>query len=163
MAVRILVIDDDAAVRKMLSQSIYTKLNCEVHEAAGPAEARSFLGVYSYSLVVTELSFSQGKLQGLNLIEKLAALPSRPWIIAFSVYEIAGPIALSRGADAFATKPVQAAALISVLRDLLGKRELPGLSVPFVEALGKGVGECSFERPRAMFVSALAESKETPV
>jgi EAL domain-containing protein (putative c-di-GMP-specific phosphodiesterase class I) len=93
-----------------------------VHEAADPAEARNLLGAYTYTLVLTELSFSKGKLEGVNLIEGLAAQPLRPTIVATSAYEIAYSLAISRGADAFLSKPTRTEDLLFVLRKALDNR-----------------------------------------
>ncbi len=123
MAVLILVIDDYGAARKTLSNAIYTKIDCEVHEAADPAEARSLLELYSYALVVTDLSFAKGKLQGLRLIEHLRSLPLPPAIVAVSDYEIASAIALSGGADAFVAKPFELSDLVATLREVLNNRK----------------------------------------
>jgi EAL domain-containing protein (putative c-di-GMP-specific phosphodiesterase class I)/ActR/RegA family two-component response regulator len=130
MAFRILVVEDDPAARKSLSRVIRAKLECEVHEAADPAEARSLLQTYTYTLVLTELSFSKGKLEGLNLIEALAGQALRPGIVATSGYGIAHSLAISRGADAFVSKPAQDGDLLVVLRKVLDKRIHPPAQSP---------------------------------
>jgi len=122
MAFRILVVESDPEERKSLCRLIRAKLECEVHEADDPAEARNLLGAYTYTLVLTELSFSKGKLEGVNLIEALAAQPLRPTIVAASAYEIAYSLAISRGADAFLSKPTSTGDLLFVLRKALDNR-----------------------------------------
>jgi EAL domain-containing protein (putative c-di-GMP-specific phosphodiesterase class I)/CheY-like chemotaxis protein len=133
MAFRILVLEDDAEARRSLCRVIRARLECEVHEAADPAEARSLLQAYTYTLVLTELSFSRGRLEGLNLIERLAGQTLRPGIVATSGYEIANTLAISRGADAFLAKPVQAGDLLVVLRKVLDKRIPPRSNSPAAE------------------------------
>jgi EAL domain-containing protein (putative c-di-GMP-specific phosphodiesterase class I) len=122
MAFRVLVVDDDEAVRKALATAIFTKFQCEVHEASNPKEARDLLETYSYALVVTDLSFSKGKLQGLSLVEHIAGMPMRPGIVVVSGYEIANPLAIARGADAFLAQPVQLDELVAVLRKVMNRK-----------------------------------------
>ncbi len=124
---RILIIDDDEDVRNILAESIRSRIDCEVHEASDRAEARALLSCYSYSLVLTDLSFTRGRLEGLDVIEELAATPFRPGLIAYSGYEDTRPMALSKGADTFLPKPIPLDEICCVLEDIL---EDPKLSMP---------------------------------
>jgi DNA-binding NtrC family response regulator len=131
MADRILVIDDDEAVTSMLSKAIRSMMLCEVHEAADPSRASDLMKLYSYSLVLADLSFTPGGMEGLALIKEVAAMPLRPGLVAISGNEIASAAAIEVGADAFLAKPMRLAKLIATLRQVLDDRKLalpPALS-----------------------------------
>lgn len=122
MADRILVIDDDEAVTAMLSKVIRSMMRCEVDEAGDPSQARALVKHSSYSLVLVDLSFTPGGMEGRALIEEFARMPVRPGLVAISGNQIAGAAALDVGADAFLPKPMRLAELIATLRGVLQNR-----------------------------------------
>jgi DNA-binding response OmpR family regulator len=120
-ACRILLIDDDQYVRGIVSAAICSVLNYEVDEAADPEQARDLLKSQSYALVLTDLSFTAGRLEGLDLIREISAMPLRPRIVAMSGAQTSAASALDAGADAFLAKPMNLSGLISTLRLVLEK------------------------------------------
>lgn len=124
MADRILVIDDDEAVTAMLSKVIRRTMLCEVDETAEPSQACALVKHSSYALVLVDLSFTPGGMEGLALIKELAAMPVRPGLVAISGNQIASAAALDVGADAFLPKPMRLAELIATLRRVLLDRKL---------------------------------------
>jgi len=115
---RVLVIEDELPLLELISSYLEQELKCEVHCAVDREEAEALLDCYKYSFVITDLSLTPQRLEGLNLIEEVADIQGRPRIVVMSGggAERLKSIALGMGADAFFEKPLPLADLASTLR-----------------------------------------------
>ena len=118
---RILVIEDELPLLEVIGSYLQRELKCEVHCAADREEAEALLDVYKYSLVITDLSLTPQRLEGLNLIEEIADIHGRPRIVALSGdgTDRMKSLALGVGADVFMQKPRPLSELISALRNII--------------------------------------------
>jgi EAL domain-containing protein (putative c-di-GMP-specific phosphodiesterase class I)/FixJ family two-component response regulator len=121
---RILVIDDDELMLEMVGDRIQQELGCEVHRAADREEAEALLDCYSYSLVVTDLSLSPERFEGLDLIDEIGEVNGQTRIVALSgcSTERIEWDARLKGADQFVRKPKAPSELAAIVRDLLDSR-----------------------------------------
>ena len=119
---RILVVDDDAAFRESLVETLQS-LGHEVHEAASGAEALRQAQQQRYATV-----FLDHRMPGMDGLETLAALAARlpqlPPVVVLTAYASgSGTIqAMRLGAFDHLTKPVGRAAVIDVLERALRSR-----------------------------------------
>ncbi len=115
---RVLVIEDELPLLELISNYLEQELKCEVHCAGDREEAEALLDCYKYSFVVTDLSLTPQRLEGLNLIEQVADIQGRPRIVVMSGggAERLKSIALGMGADAFFEKPLPLSELLATLR-----------------------------------------------
>ena len=74
----ILVVDDDAAIRRLLHR-IAVRAGFEVGEAKDGVEALEVLAGRSYDIVIVDLMMP--RLSGYELVQKISALTPRPIII----------------------------------------------------------------------------------
>src|ERR1039458_1472880 len=81
---RVLVIDDELPLLEAISTYLEDELKCEVHRAADREEAEALLDCYKYSFVITDLSLTPQRLEGLGLIEEVADKQGRPRIVVMS-------------------------------------------------------------------------------
>ncbi len=122
MTQRILIIDDDVALLDSFRRWMKRELKCEVHCAADREEAEALLDSYEYALVITDLSLSSQRLEGLDLIERVQNSSSKPKLITLtgnSSREVRS-IALLKGANVFLEKPTPIREIIDIARDLIG-------------------------------------------
>jgi CheY-like chemotaxis protein len=117
---RVLVIEDELSLLDVIGSYLQTELKCEVHCAVDREEAEALLDCYSYSLIITDLSLSPQRLEGLDLIEEVADIHGRPRIVALSGQGMntVKSIALAMGADVFLEKPRLLSELASISRQL---------------------------------------------
>lgn len=80
----VLLIDDQLPLLECMSVYLQRELKCDIHCAVDREEAEALLESYRYSLVVTDLSLTSQRLEGLDIIGEAAAKHERPQIIAFS-------------------------------------------------------------------------------
>jgi EAL domain-containing protein (putative c-di-GMP-specific phosphodiesterase class I) len=119
---RILVIDQDQSVASLLSQSINSRVDCEVHSASDRAEAMALLECYAYSLVVTDHSVGHGALKDLSLEEDRAVTPLHSGLVAYSGHgnpNLRSPNAASDGS----VDPMRLNELRIAVRDALNDQE----------------------------------------
>ena len=127
MIQRVLIVDDDVKLLDSFRRWINRELRCEVHCACDLAEAEALLDCYEYVLVMTDLSLSSQRLEGFDLIDRIASAPLKPKLIALTGHgskEIRS-IALRKGADIFLEKPTPIHELMEVVRGLIGSRNEP--------------------------------------
>jgi EAL domain-containing protein (putative c-di-GMP-specific phosphodiesterase class I)/CheY-like chemotaxis protein len=124
---RILVIDDDELLLELVGDRLQQELGCEVHRATDREEAEALLDCYSYSLVVTDLSFSPERFEGLDLIDEIGDVNGATRIVALSgcsTDRIEWDARL-KGADEFVRKPKTPSELAAIVRQLLESRLAP--------------------------------------
>ena len=121
MATRILIVDDDEHLLASFRRWLTRELGCEVHCATDREEADALLDCYKYTLVVTDLSLSPQRLEGFDLVDRMANLPSRPKLIALTGNgsEQVKSTALRKGVDAFVEKPTPIGEIIAIARQLM--------------------------------------------
>lgn len=134
---RILIVDDDRTLLDSLTRWIKHELKCEVHCAADREEAEALLDCYQYALVMTDLSLSSQRLEGLDLIERVEDTPPklRPRIITLTGHgsqEIRAR-ALKKGTDAFFEKPAPIKEVLAAARELLGAASASHPATPQAE------------------------------
>jgi EAL domain-containing protein (putative c-di-GMP-specific phosphodiesterase class I)/CheY-like chemotaxis protein len=119
---RVLIIDDDRRLLDSFKRWMQRELRCEVHCASDREEAEALLDCYNYSLVLTDLSLSPQRLEGFDLIDRVANAPVRPKLITLTGHgsKRIRSDALRKGADAFFEKPTPAKEIIAIARELLG-------------------------------------------
>jgi EAL domain-containing protein (putative c-di-GMP-specific phosphodiesterase class I)/ActR/RegA family two-component response regulator len=122
MATRILIVDDDELLLASYRRWLTRELRCEVHCATDRAEADALLDCYKYTLVVTDLSLSPQRLEGFDLVDRMANLPLRPMLIAMTGHgsEQIRSTAVRKGVDAFVEKPTSIKEVIAIARRLIG-------------------------------------------
>jgi CheY-like chemotaxis protein len=119
MAPKILVIDDDAAMRAVIV-STFTRLGYEVRAADCGQTALGLFQAQAADLVVTDIVMEGG--EGIDTILRLSETPRPPKIIAisggragFDVLQLARTV----GAHATALKPVSMSNLVRLAEGLL--------------------------------------------
>jgi EAL domain-containing protein (putative c-di-GMP-specific phosphodiesterase class I)/CheY-like chemotaxis protein len=118
---RVLVIEDELPLLELIGSYLRRELQFEVHCAVDREEAEALLDCYTYSLVISDLSLTPQKLEGLYIIEEIADAHGRPKIVALSGHgtDRLKSLALGVGADVFIEKPRSLSELASTLRQLL--------------------------------------------
>lgn len=126
MATRILIIDDDELLLASLSRWLRRELRCDVHCAVDREEADALLDSYEYALVVTDLSLSPQRLEGLDLVDRVTNAPLRPKVIALTGNgsQQVRRVALRKGVDAFVEKPTPIREIIAIARELIDSAHL---------------------------------------
>jgi EAL domain-containing protein (putative c-di-GMP-specific phosphodiesterase class I)/CheY-like chemotaxis protein len=129
---RILVIEDELPLLELIGSYLQRELKCEVHCAVDREEAEALLDCYKYSLVITDLSLTPQRLEGLNLIEEISDVHGRPRIAALCGTGRDGmeTLALGAGADVFMEKPRPLSELVSTLRQLISAPPLASPKPP---------------------------------
>lgn len=122
---RILVIDDDEALLASFRRCIRREPGCEVHCATDREEAEALLDAYEYSLVLTDLSLTPQRLEGLDVVARVANAPSRPKLIVLTGNgsDQVKLDSFRKGADAFIEKPTPVRDVISLARRLEGNED----------------------------------------
>ena len=117
---RILVIENELSLLEVIGSYLRRELKCEVHCVVDREEAEALLDCYSYSLIITDLSLTPQRLEGLDIIEEVADIHRRPRIVALSGQgtNAVKSIALDMGADVFLEKPRLLSELASISRQL---------------------------------------------
>ena len=123
MAAKILIVDDEAGMRKGLG-SILRRAGYLVSEAPGGTEAADHLGRDVFDLVITDLKMEP--LSGLDLLRLVKQMSPEVEVIlmtAFGTIETAVE-AMKLGAFDFITKPFQKEEILLRVRNALEKRRL---------------------------------------
>jgi EAL domain-containing protein (putative c-di-GMP-specific phosphodiesterase class I)/CheY-like chemotaxis protein len=125
--VRLLIIDDDELMLEMVADRLQQELGCEVHCATDREEAEALLDCYNYALVVTDLSLSPERFEGLDLIDEIGDINGQTRIVALSgcCTERIEWDARLKGADEFVRKPKAPSELAAIVRQLLDSRLAP--------------------------------------
>jgi DNA-binding NtrC family response regulator len=120
---RVLVVDDDAAMRDQLSKTL-SRRGFEVSTAAGGEEAVARVTSTDFDVVLTDLNMPQ--LNGVQLCERITqSHPDLPVIVVTAFGSMDTAIAAIRaGAYDFVTKPFDLAQLILALERAVGLRRL---------------------------------------
>ena len=63
---RVLVIENELPLLEVIGDYLEHELQCEVHCAGDREEAEALLDCYKYSLVISDLSLTPQKLEGLT-------------------------------------------------------------------------------------------------
>jgi two-component system OmpR family response regulator len=117
---RILVVDDDASIRRLVSASLQ-RHGYEAHMARDSAEAERMLGESPYDVVILDVMMP-GE-DGLSFCRRLAG-PDAPMILILSALDASGDrtVGLELGADAYCPKPCEPRELVATVRALLRRR-----------------------------------------
>ncbi len=121
---RLLIVDDDAAIRRMLIRTLRTERNFEIVEVGSGEEAKRALLDTPFDVVITDLNMPKG-LSGLGLMAwAQGECPGPVWIIlsGYASFDTAVK-AIQLGAFDFIAKPVTSqASLRLTVRNALEKR-----------------------------------------
>lgn len=126
----VLVVDDQQAQCKILS-SILKSAGHEVISANSVDEAVKRLNTPGIDIVLTDLSMPGQS--GMDLIEKINALPESPEVIVMTAYaSIETAVkAIRLGAYDYLTKPLDQAKLLKILDQAIQKKNSKKESLPF--------------------------------
>ena len=129
---RILVIDDDELLLASVKRWFRRELRCDVHCAREREEAEALLDCYQYSLVMIDLSLSPHRLEGIDLIERVANAPSPSKLIVLTGNdsEQVRSEAMRKGVDRYLQKPTPIQEIIAIARQLMELDGLPGRKRP---------------------------------
>ncbi|MGC3999501.1 MAG: response regulator [Anaeromyxobacter sp.] len=116
---RLLVVEDDASVRRVLVRSL-ERLGYRVRAAASGVEALELWRSGGADLVLTDVMMPGG-LNGLELAERLLAEEPQLRVVVMSGYspELTQPEALRRRGAVFLAKPLDTGVLARTVRELL--------------------------------------------
>jgi two-component system, cell cycle response regulator DivK len=118
--VKVLVVDDDAANRK-LALLLLSREGYDVRTAAGAEETLAMLGDFAPRLVLMDLQMPG--VDGFELTRRLRALPGMAGvlILALSAYATAGNEERARlaGCDGYVSKPIDTRTLPGLIARLL--------------------------------------------
>ncbi len=120
MAVRVLVVEDDAAMRRLLV-AVFRRQRYAVASAANGLEALELLAAERFDLLLSDIRMSP--MGGLSLATRARALAPSTKILLVTAYgaEEDAQRALSAGADSYLEKPFSLRRLLATVRALLGQ------------------------------------------
>jgi DNA-binding NtrC family response regulator len=121
---RLLVVDDETDMLRLLERSISQELGCEIDTAASGAEALKLLDTRNYDLALIDIRMPG--MDGIELLERVKQI--NPWMTvvimtAHGVVELAVK-SIKKGAYDFITKPFDREELIHLLRKALERSQL---------------------------------------
>jgi CheY-like chemotaxis protein len=132
-AVPVLVVDDSISVRTVVARYLRA-LGHEVEEASDGLEALGRLRTRAYGLVVSDLEMP--RMDGFELLAELGRLEIAPAVPVVVASTLADPETrrkvLALGAREFLPKPIEPAALSSLVRDLLPAGPVGSVGQPIV-------------------------------
>ncbi len=132
MSARVLVVDDDPAIRSALADELRAA-DYEVEEAADGAQGTALAAEGGFDLVLTDLAMP--RLDGFELVRRLrtaGAATSTPIIVLSVRGEEQDKVrALDLGADDFVTKPFALAELLARVRAQLRRSGAAGGTLRF--------------------------------
>jgi DNA-binding NtrC family response regulator len=123
MTAKILVIDDEPNMLRLLKTILTDKTGYEVSTTSNPMEVKELIRGGGYDLVITDLKMPL--VDGLDLIEIVKkADPNLPIVIitGYGTKETAEE-ALKKGAYDFITKPFRKATILSTINGALEQKE----------------------------------------
>ena len=116
MAIRVLLLDDDADLLSLLKQALELD-EFAVETCRTVQSATSLLSKESYDVVVSDLALEHTG--GLAFCEELAKNPTSPPVLVLTGYEDARSAALRLGARRVLVKPVELDDLKQALREVV--------------------------------------------
>jgi len=153
--VRILVVDDERAIRRFLRASLSTHGHT-IYEAASGAEALAMIAEQRPDMVFLDLGLPDA--DGIDIIQRLREWSSVPVIILSVRDQEKDKIrALDAGADDYLTKPFGIGELMARMRGVLRRSIQTGASEPVVVA-----GELQINFSQRMVTLAGVELSLTP-
>ena len=134
---RILVVDDEPAIRRLLRSTLGVQ-DYAVLEAASVAQALEVLEREKVDLIILDLGLPDG--DGLEVIRKLRPDSQVPIVVLSSRDDERGKVqALDAGADDYVTKPFGVEELVARIRAALRHRLLAQGSKPVFQSEGLSV------------------------
>lgn len=154
---RILVVDDDAAILKLISV-ILSRAGYEVRTSAHPVEALELLNVFTPDLIISDVVMPY--MTGLEFLEKVREDPkqaSLPFMLLSSHAE-RGDIrrGMNLGADDYLPKPFTPQELVGAIDARLKRAGLAAQSASTTEAKGLGTAQVIWEGKTVSWVSRKA-------
>ena len=121
-ASRILVVDDEAHVRSMISATL-ERQGYEVLAASGGREAQEAIDQNSFELILTDIVMQEGN--GLALLESIHGQnPNLPVIMVTAIHDISVAIdSMRRGAYDYLLKPFEREHLVATVQRALEHRQ----------------------------------------
>jgi DNA-binding NtrC family response regulator len=121
---RVLVVDDETDMLRLLERSISQELDCDIDTAASGIEALKLLETKNYDLALVDIRMPG--MDGIELLERIKQI--NPWMTvvimtAHGVVELAVK-SIKKGAYDFITKPFDHEQLIHLLRKALERSQL---------------------------------------
>jgi two-component system OmpR family response regulator len=122
LATRILIVDDDAGIRKLMS-SFLDRHGFRTDTVSGPAEMRARLASDRYDLIVLDLMMPQE--DGLTALTALQRSDHAPPVIMLSAVgtDVDRIVGLEMGADDYLAKPCNPRELLARIRTVLRRRD----------------------------------------
>ena len=122
LATRILIVDDDAGIRKLIS-GFLAKHGFHADTAASPAEMRDRLAHDRYDLIVLDVMMPQE--DGLTALRGLQRGEDAPPVIMLSAVgtDVDRIVGLEMGADDYLAKPCNPRELLARIRTVLRRRD----------------------------------------
>jgi DNA-binding NtrC family response regulator len=121
---RVLVVDDENDMLRLLERTISQELDCEIDTADSGKEALKLLEARNYDLALVDIRMPE--MDGIELLERVKRV--NPWLTvvimtAHGVVELAVK-SIKKGAYDFITKPFDREELIHLLRKALERSQL---------------------------------------
>ncbi len=117
----LLVVDDSATTRMLICLTLKKEGVYNITEVANGQEAVDKLGAESVDCVLTDINMPE--MNGLDLISYIRSSHSEPKvpivIITTQGEEASRDEGLSKGADAYLTKPISGPKLVTLVKELL--------------------------------------------
>jgi two-component system, OmpR family, response regulator len=124
LATRILIVDDDAGIRTLIS-TFLDRHGYRTDTAADPAEMRERLSRQRYDLIVLDVMMPRE--DGLSALRTLQRSDNAPPVIMLSAVgtDIDRIVGLEMGAEDYLAKPCNPRELLARIRTVLRRREAP--------------------------------------
>jgi CheY-like chemotaxis protein len=124
----ILVVDDDRTTRH-LTRATLAKAGYDVRVAKDGAEALTRLRSKKYDLVLLDVWMP--RMDGLAMLDRMKKLRTRPRVVVMTSDDAPGTLlkAIRRQAHTFVHKPVEPAALVTLVREVLKSAPEPPIEV----------------------------------
>ena len=138
-AARILVVDDEAHVRSMISATL-ERQGYEVLVASGGREALEAIDQGGFELILTDIVMQEGN--GLALLERIHTQnPNLPVIMVTAIHDISVAIdSMRRGAYDYLLKPFEREHLVATVQRALEHRQALQESRTYQQSLEQVVG-----------------------
>ncbi len=156
---RVLVVEDDAAIRRMMARRL-AALGCEVTLAEDGIDARGKLAGGKFELVLTDMQMPRA--DGFSVIQAVREMAPSTQVVMLTAHgSISHAVqALRQGAANFLTKPFSDDELAEVVRDACGTGKAPGGRPAEQPQLGL-IGEAPRLREVFELVERIAPSEVT--
>ena len=121
-ATRILVVDDDANIRRVVS-IVLSRAGYQIDTASTGEEAIAKSNVESYNMALVDIRLPD--IQGTKLLSLLRDPTPRMLKVIMTGYPLLENAmeAITRGVDAYLTKPVKAETLLATVQELFKKQQ----------------------------------------